>query len=103
MALRSENGTIAWRYKIAGTIQGSPALVGSTLYVATRAGDFIAMDANAGTVKWQKKFDASFSGSPLALKNVVLVGTIDGLMYGLSPTTGRTSLGDTRLKPNALF
>ncbi len=97
VSLRSENGTIGWRYKIAGTVQGSPALVQNTLYVGTRAGDFIALDANTGTVKWQKKLDASFSGSPLALKNVILVGTINGLMVGLSPANG-DKIWEYRLK-----
>jgi outer membrane protein assembly factor BamB len=92
LALRSENGTLSWRYRISGNVQGSPAVIknagGETLYVATRSGDVIALDVNTGKVNWQKKLDFSFSGSPLALNNMILIGTTEGMMVGISPETG---------------
>lgn len=92
VALRTDNGSIAWRARSNGPVVSSPSLLrangAETLFVGTRTGNFQAFDARTGDVLWDKKFDANFSGSPLVLPNLIINGTSNGLLLGLDPKSG---------------
>ena len=70
VALRRENGSIAWSTSLKGDadkfidVDGTPVVVGGTVYVTSSSGGLYALDKGTGLVKWRTPiFDASVPGT----------------------------------------
>lgn len=97
-AWRISDGVADWSLTPKGDVVGSPALMpaadggksGATLFFGTRAGEFMAVDAEKGTVKWQKTLadNVSITGSPVVLPGAVVVGTSAGTLIAFAPASG---------------
>lgn len=70
---------IVWKQRLDAPIDGSPAIAGNTVYVATRKGVLAALDTGDGTVRWDTDLGAPAFGTPVVMKRRVLVGTDHGL------------------------
>jgi outer membrane protein assembly factor BamB len=64
VALRAENGSVAWLTSLAGDAQrfvdvdATPLVVGDTLYAASSSGGAWALDAATGLVRWRTRLGA---------------------------------------------
>ena len=69
------NPRLAWRFDAGSEIYGSPALSAGRVFLTTKAGELVAVDAGTGTALW--RFDLSdyvVRSSPAVIDDVVYVG-----------------------------
>jgi len=100
-----------WQFQTGqvGSFEGSPVVVGDTMYITTGDNDtVIALDAKTGAVRWQfqpKLAFTTFCCGPdnrgVAVEDgKVFVATLDGLLYALDGKTGdvdwQVTVGDPK-------
>ncbi len=68
-ALRRSDGGIVWQTQVEGGVIGAPAVHDETVFVTTRAGLLIALDATNGAVRWQRQVheDAGLEAGPIVV------------------------------------
>jgi polyvinyl alcohol dehydrogenase (cytochrome) len=95
---------VRWRFNTAGSVSGTPAVVGRVVYDGDLDGNFYALlDSHRGPVLlWQRNVGASITGSPLVLtlgsgRRVVIFGDQAGFVDALDAATGAL---DWRVRPN---
>ncbi len=94
LALRKDNGDIAWRIGVSSEVLAIPAHRGDTVVVHTVDGNIIALDAASGEQRWRHSesvptLSLRGSGNPVIVDDIVLCGTADGKVVALSLTDGR--------------
>jgi outer membrane protein assembly factor BamB len=80
--------TKQWAYQTGGSIDSSPAVVGSVVYVGSADGTLYAFDAASGTRKWAYHTEKDISGSPAVANGVVYISSADGNLYALDAASG---------------
>ena len=84
---------LAWKFKIGGWVNPSPAVVDGVVYVGSSDGRLYAIDAKTGQEKWSFKIDGGTFSSPAVTGGVVYIGisgsAFDGWIYALDARTGQ--------------
>ncbi|VTS06697.1 outer membrane protein assembly factor BamB family protein [Tuwongella immobilis] len=83
-----ETLAIQWKFKTNGAIEGAPAIVGDTVFIASFDEHLYALNRTDGTLRWKTKL-APMKAPAAVHKNRVFIGDIDGKFYGLDATTGK--------------
>jgi len=65
----------------AGGVWATPALDGDTVYVATNAGDLIAVDRDTGRERWRIRLVGPTWSSPVPVDDVLLQGDCGGTLH----------------------
>jgi len=83
------NPRLAWRFDAGSEVYGTPALADGVLYITTKSGDLIAVDAASGKQVWRRGLsDYVVRSSPAVVDGVVYVGGGFDL-YAVDAQTGR--------------
>ena len=88
VALRVEDGTVAWKVPSADDVAVPPALEGEWLVTATTEGDIIARRARDGSVVWRQHLDAPAHARPEITSTRIFVPTSDSVVVALDSRTG---------------
>lgn len=64
-----------------GGIWGTPAVVDGVVYVATNAGELVAVSARTGTELWSKRLPGPLWGSPTVVDGILLIGDCAGTFH----------------------
>ncbi len=72
-----------WVFEAGGSIQSSPAIVGSTLYVGSDDGNLYAVDTATGKKLWEIPTRGKITSSPAVGNATVYVGSHDGNLYAI--------------------
>jgi polyvinyl alcohol dehydrogenase (cytochrome) len=101
-AIKLSSGAVLWRTKVGGAVIGSPAIVGSALYVGAGSTLYRLNVAN-GQVMWKVTTNANpysqINASPVVVGHLVVLGTAQfEEVVGKPPETFQGSIGawDTR-------
>ena len=73
--------TVPYTRSFSGTIETSPLLAGSTVYVAASDGTIYAIDANTGNKLWKYKTGAPIFGTVAISGNALIVTDLGGNVY----------------------
>jgi outer membrane protein assembly factor BamB len=82
-------GQILWTFKAGAPIQGSPAVVGGTVYIGSEDHHLYALDAATGSQKWAFEAGSFVDSSPVVANGIVYVGSNDGFFYAIDANTGK--------------
>ncbi|MFT4958738.1 MAG: outer membrane protein assembly factor BamB, partial [Halobacteriales archaeon] len=82
-----DDGKVRWRTDFDGPIAG-PVTDDGHLFVATPAGDLIAVAADSGETGWQCELEGNLATAPTAGTDAVYVGSTDGRVYSVAADTG---------------
>ncbi|MGC4106351.1 MAG: PQQ-binding-like beta-propeller repeat protein [Thermomicrobiales bacterium] len=81
---------LAWRFDTGAELLSSPVLANGTLFVATKGGDLLALDASTGSLRWRTHLtDYVIRSSPSVADDTVYVGAGFAL-YAIDAQTGET-------------
>ena len=78
-----------WTYKCKDAIEGAPAIVGGSVYVASFDKHVYAIDLVTGKEKWKSEKLGSFKASPAVRGQRLYVGDLDGHFYCLNADDGK--------------
>jgi len=76
-----------WSFKTGDSIEGSPAVVGDVVYVASMDKHLYALDANTAALKWKRKL-GTMKASPAVRNGRVFVGDLEGKVYAVNAADG---------------
>jgi outer membrane protein assembly factor BamB len=96
VALRIEDGTVAWRIPHADGLAVPPALAGELLVTATSTGDVVARRARDGATLWRRPLDTPAHARPEITGTRIFVPTSDAAVVALDSRTG-APLWNTKL------
>ncbi len=65
LAIKVEDGTLAWYHDIDGITTGEPISHGENIYIGTKQGSLICLSASDGNLLWEKSIGNSMIGSPI--------------------------------------
>jgi outer membrane protein assembly factor BamB len=87
-ALDRKTGKEAWSFPSDGMVDGSPVVVGQTVYFGSLSsdGNFYSLDLKTGKKLHELNLDSTVTGSPAVGPNCLLVGTEKGTLYCLKGT-----------------
>jgi outer membrane protein assembly factor BamB len=77
-----------WSRRVGGDVRHTPALAHDRVYVTTRQGGVVALDAATGRERWHTDLGVEITAAPTAAGTTVLIGTQPGLVFGLDAHTG---------------
>jgi outer membrane protein assembly factor BamB len=77
-----------WKYKTAGFVFSSPAVVNGIVFVGSYDNSTYALNAVTGTLVWKYPTRGGVVSSPAVAGGVVYVGSVDHNVYALNATTG---------------
>lgn len=81
---------LAWRFDTGAEVLASPVLADGTLFVATKSGDLLALDAATGSLRWRTHLtDYVVRSSPSVANGTVYLGAGFAL-YAIDASTGKT-------------
>lgn len=92
-AIDKETGTLRWKYPAdgdaeIGTLAGSPATYGDTVYVGSFDGYLYAVDLN-GRLKWKFQAQGRIWDPPAESNGLLYFGDLSGHVYALDAATGQ--------------
>jgi outer membrane protein assembly factor BamB len=88
VALRVEDGVVAWKVPVEETLAVPPVLAGGSLVTATTTGDIIARRAREGAVLWRQHLNAPAHARPEIRGTRTFVATSDARVIALNSVTG---------------
>ena len=80
-----------WFRRVGGSIVRTPAVAHDAVYVTTKKGKVLALDAATGTERWSIDLETEVTTPATVAAETVLVGTNDGTVFGLAADTGEVS------------
>ena len=80
--------TLVWKFKTAGRVLSSPAVVSDAVYIASTDGSLYALNRADGKQKWKFDSKGPIASSPAVANGVVIISSVDGLIYGVDAATG---------------
>lgn len=90
IALDRETGEEKWSYAGEGKFRGTPAVKGSTIFVASTKGRVYAVDVGTGQPIWELETSSAFGVAPASVAgDMVVVPGRDGVVWGIFAETGR--------------
>lgn len=81
--------TIAWTFKTGNAIDGTPAIVGDTVFIASSDKHIYAVDLKSGQQKWKTSLGSPVRASPGVKDGRVYVGDVDGKFHAVDAATGK--------------
>jgi len=91
-----ETGLLRWRFRTDDIIQTTPAADGDLLFVTSRDGLMVCLNAMTGQMRWVSPWESAFS-EPVGHRRNVYFGTYDGCLLAVY-----VGSGDTRWKTPSL-
>jgi outer membrane protein assembly factor BamB len=89
-SINATTGQVVWTTPLVGSFYSSPAVSGSSIYVASIQGGIYALNTS-GTKLWGALTTTGFVyASPMVSNGVVYIGDSAGTMHALNATTGAT-------------
>ena len=79
---------LLWRFKTAGAVKSSPAIVNGRVFVGSSDANLYALDTKDGGKIWSYKTGDAIEASPCVVAGVVYVGSLDGFLYALDADKG---------------
>ncbi len=92
--------TLAWRTRLDGAIDGTPAVWQGLVFAGTSGGTLAALDSANGTTVWARHGLGAISSSPTIAGDKVFVGTLTGRAYAIRVADG-TTVWDWQAPPDA--
>ena len=88
VAMAARTGKIIWRFR-AGPFEGSPLVIGKTLYVGSWDRHLYAINIYTGKLRWRFRADHEVNTAPAYSAGTVYFGTDGGSVYAVHALTGR--------------
>lgn len=88
VALRVDDGTVAWKMPHADTLAVPPVIAGEWLVTATTTGDVVARRPRDATVAWRSHLNAPARARPEMTSTRIFVPTSDSVVVALDSKTG---------------
>lgn len=82
-------GGVKWKFKTAGKIFSSPAVVNGMAFIGSEDHNLYAIDINTGKLKWKFTTGGAVHSSPAVYHNSVYFGSMDGNYYAVDIITGK--------------
>jgi outer membrane protein assembly factor BamB len=83
-------GTLGWKFKTAGRVLSSPAVIGDVVYVGSTDGSLYAVNRSDGTERWKFTTRGPIASSPAVAAGLVYISSVDGNVYAVDAATGAT-------------
>ncbi|HET8523797.1 MAG TPA: PQQ-binding-like beta-propeller repeat protein [Thermomicrobiales bacterium] len=99
-ALDASTGAPKWLFPTGSPIDSSPAVAGSTVYVASGRGLY-AVDLKTGANEWSYVMSDTIESSPTVVDGNVYAGTRDGFLYAITGDGVTTSTSPGNAPPGA--
>jgi outer membrane protein assembly factor BamB len=80
---------IRWKFRTAGRVISSPAVVDGVVYVGSTDGNLYAIDAGSGAEKWKFATKGWVVSSPAVDSGTVYFESYDSNLYALNAATGK--------------
>jgi outer membrane protein assembly factor BamB len=80
---------LQWRYETQGSVVGSAAVLGDTVWIGSSDGVMVALDRVTGSARWTADLGSPIASSPAVFAGRVFVGTRDGQYHALESGSGR--------------
>ncbi len=82
-------GDVKWKFKTAGKIFSSPAVINDIALVGSEDSSLYAIDIRSGKQKWRFKTEGAVHSSPAVYNNLVYFGSFDGYYYAVDINSGK--------------
>ncbi|NSW54657.1 MAG: PQQ-binding-like beta-propeller repeat protein [Armatimonadetes bacterium] len=79
---------VVWATELGASVDGSPIVVGETVYVGTSAGRFAALSRADGSVLWTRDTGGPITGAACVAGDRVFIGCGNGMVHALRTDTG---------------
>ncbi len=79
---------LLWRFKTAGAVKSSPAIVNGRVFVGSSDANLYALDTKDGGKIWSYKTGDGIEAGPCVVAGVVYVGSLDGFLYAVDADKG---------------
>jgi eukaryotic-like serine/threonine-protein kinase len=79
---------LIWRFKTAGSVKSSPAIVNGRVFVGSSDANLYAIDIKNGSKVWSYKTSDAIEAAPLVVDGVVYIGSLDGFLYAVDANSG---------------
>lgn len=84
------NLRLIWNWDAGEAIESSAAISGGTVYVASMAGELVALELATGKLKWRYKTGAEVGeSSPAVAAGAVYVGDLGGVIHAVDAASGK--------------
>jgi outer membrane protein assembly factor BamB len=80
--------TVVWKFKTAGRVIASPAVVGDVIYVGSTDGALYAVNKADGSQRWKFATQGPIASSPAVNGELVYISSADGSVYAVEAATG---------------
>ncbi len=87
-------GTLRWKYRVGGEVNGSPAVRENALFIGAQNGNCYALTLD-GKLLWQRDTGGAVLSTPLVIGNCLYVTTYGARLVALDAESGKT-LGEYR-------
>lgn len=81
---------LAWRTRLDGAVDGTPAIVGTTVFAGSAGGELAALDLRTGATIWIRRGLGPISDSPAVEGGRVYAGTLTGHVMAFGVSDGQT-------------
>lgn len=85
---QSTGGEVDWDFSTGGTVNSSPTIVGSFVYVGSDEESVYSLNASNAYGRWKFGADGPVRSSPLVVDGLVFVGSDDNNLYALDAESG---------------
>ncbi len=85
----SDSLEFAWKFKTAGAVKSSPAILGGKVFVGSDGGNIYAVDLKSGEKLWAYKTEGNVEAGPCVVGGKVFVGSGDGFFYAIDAESGQ--------------
>jgi eukaryotic-like serine/threonine-protein kinase len=79
---------LLWRFKTAGAVKSSPAIVDGKIFVGSSDANLYALNIQDGKKIWSYKTGSGIEAAPCVIQGVVYIGSLDGFLYAIDSNTG---------------
>ncbi len=80
---------VLWTFNAPDGIEGTPAIVGQTVYVGAMDGTLYALDLASGKKQWQYRAEGGIKAAPAVRAGAVYVGDLAGQFHCVEAATGK--------------
>jgi outer membrane protein assembly factor BamB len=80
---------LAWKFKTAGRVISTPAVVGDAIYVGSTDGSLYALNRADGSQRWKFDTQGPIASSPAVAGGLVYCSSVDGNVYAVDAATGK--------------
>ncbi|TQQ80968.1 hypothetical protein EGH24_07375 [Halonotius terrestris] len=87
-AAQSSSGDVEWDFSTGGTVNSSPTIVDSFVYVGSDDGSVYSLNASNAYGRWKFGTDGPVRSSPLVVDGIVFVGSNDNNLYAIDAESG---------------